>query len=69
MQKDERVKGLKRDMLVKEQEEEVEERRGIESMGMWVRHDQRKRNFGKEAKRVEKRTKSMKGGGTSEDEK
>ena len=39
MQKDERVKGQKRDMLVKEQEEEVEERRGIESMGMWVRHD------------------------------
>ena len=37
MQKDERVKGQKRDMLVKEQEEEVEERRGIESMGMWVR--------------------------------
>ena len=36
MQKDERVKGQKRDMLVKEQEE-VEERRGIESMGMWVR--------------------------------
>ena len=39
MQKDERVKGQKRDMLVKEQEEEVEERRGIESMGMWVRQD------------------------------
>ena len=39
MQKDERVKGQKRDMLVKEQEEEVEERRGIESMGLWVRQD------------------------------
>ena len=39
MQKDERVKGQKRDMLVKEQEEEVEERRGIESMGTWNRQD------------------------------